>query len=292
VKPPRAPRDATLAIRGARLAYRQWGEDHQPPVLALHGWLDNAASFDTLAPLLDGYRVIAPDLPGHGLSDHRGPEGSYNIWDDLPDLFAFTRELGLERVRMLGHSRGAFISTLFSAIEPQAVASLVLLDGLAPPPFDAASTVQQLRSFAHDYGRRESRGPRVFASAQEAIEARCRATDIDPRAAAMLVPRSLEHHAGGYRWRTDGRLRYASALKLGPEHLRAVLASITAPALLLLASEGMSKRIARAEVQSWFPQLVISEITGCHHWHMLDAAGAIATRVLEHWRQGDHTKDD
>jgi pimeloyl-ACP methyl ester carboxylesterase len=288
----RAPRDATLGIRGARLAYRQWGEDQEPPVLALHGWLDNAASFDALAPKLVGYRVIAPDLPGHGFSDHRGPEGSYNIWDDLPDLFAFTQALELGRLRVLGHSRGAFIGTLFAAIEAPAVRSLVLLDGIAPPPFDAADTVRQLRTFAHDYGRREPRAAKLFASEREAIEARCAATDIDPRAAALLVPRSLERCAEGYRWRTDGRLRYASALKLGTDQLRAVAGSIAAPVLLLLASDGLSKRIARSEVRAWLPQLAVEEVAGCHHWHMLDAADELAARILAFWRQGDHAEDD
>ena len=211
---PRSPREGSARLRGARLAWREWGAENETPVIALHGWLDNAASFDTLAPLLHGCRVIAPDLRGNGLSDHRGPEGSYNIWDDLPDLVALTGELGLSRYRVLGHSRGAAIGTLLAAVEGESVSSLVLLDGLAAPPFDPADTVPQLRAFAHDYGAREPRAPRVFASIDEAIDARCRASGTDPRAVAMLVPRSLEACEGGYRWRTDARLRYASALKL------------------------------------------------------------------------------
>lgn len=281
---PRVPRDAALEIRGARLAYREWGDPGEPAVLALHGWLDNATSYDALGPLLHGYRLIVPDLPGHGQSAHRGPEGSYNIWDDLPDLVALTREIGLQRYRVLGHSRGAFIGSLFTAVEGEAVQSLALLDGLSPPPFDAAQTVQQLRSFAHDYGRREPRGARVFADAAAAIEARCKATGIDPRAAAMLVPRSLERCEGGYRWRTDPRLRYASALKLGADNVRTVLGAIGVPVLLLLASEGLAGRTARDAVHGWLPQLVVEQIPGCHHWHMLDAAPAIAARLLEFWR--------
>src|SRR5690606_31937171 len=59
-------------IRGLR-----WGEPGMPRVLALHGWLDNAASFVPLAPLLPGLDLVAPDLPGHGRSTHLPPGTDY-----------------------------------------------------------------------------------------------------------------------------------------------------------------------------------------------------------------------
>ena len=291
IDPARRPREHSARIRGAHLAWREWGEPEESAVLALHGWLDNAASFDALAPHLQGCRVIAPDLPGNGQSDHRGPEGSYNIWDDLPDLVALARELGLTRYRVLGHSRGAAIGTLLCAIEAERVSSLVLLDGLAAPAFDPADTVTQLRAFAHDYGAREPRGARVFASTEEAIAARCRASGTDPRAVEMLVGRSLEACAGGYRWRTDARLRYASALKLSEPHIRAIFAAIHMPALLVLAGDTRARLDQMPGVTDWFPDLVIEEIAGSHHWHMLDAAPAIAACALDFWRNRDQPQD-
>ena len=265
-----APREHAITARGARLAWRQWGEDHEYPVLALHGWLDNAASFDALGPLLVGHRLIALDLPGHGLSDQRGPHGSYNIWDDLPDLVWLTAELGLVRYALLGHSRGAAIATLLAAIEPDAVSSLVLLDGMLTPMFREEDTVAQLRQFAHDYGRRRSRGPR--------------ATGIDPRAAAMLVPRSLEPVPGGWRWRTDGRLRHASALKLTRGNVRNVLEALQLPALQFRAAQGLVARPLDQECSGWLRALAVEEIAGCHHCHMLGQAPAIAARMQDFWR--------
>ena len=56
-----------------RLTARAWGPTDGVPVLALHGWLDNAASFDALAPQLPETRLVALDLPGHGGSEPRPP---------------------------------------------------------------------------------------------------------------------------------------------------------------------------------------------------------------------------
>ena len=279
----RVAREGHIEVRGARIAYRQWGSDEDYPVLALHGWLDNAASFDALAPRLEGYRVIAVDLPGHGRSSHRSADGSYNIWDDLPDLVALVREFGLERYGLLGHSRGAVIATLMAAIEAPAVSSLVLLDGIIPPPFEEADTVKQLRSYAHDYGRRAPRAARVFVTPADAVDARCKATGIDRGAAEMLVARSLEQVDGGFRWCTDARLRYASALKFGHEHLRNVLGSLQLPGLLIAASSSNAGRIADHPSMAWYRALEVVHIDGCHHCHMLAQSREIAAHILKFW---------
>ena len=64
-------RDIELQLPHIRIAAREWGDPEGEPVLAIHGWLDNAASFDTLAPLLAELHLVALDLPGHGRSQHR-----------------------------------------------------------------------------------------------------------------------------------------------------------------------------------------------------------------------------
>lgn len=65
-----SPKDHLLDLDGVEIAVRTWGAEDGIPILALHGWLDNAASFERLAPMLDGCFVVAPDLIGHGRSGH------------------------------------------------------------------------------------------------------------------------------------------------------------------------------------------------------------------------------
>ena len=61
--------ELTWNVDGLALKGLAWGDPADAPVLALHGWLDNAASFALLAPQLSGHYVVALDLTGHGQSD-------------------------------------------------------------------------------------------------------------------------------------------------------------------------------------------------------------------------------
>lgn len=57
---------------------KEWGNSDGEPWIALHGWLDNCGSFDTLIPYFPAHhRVIAIDIPGHGLSSHMPPGKKY-----------------------------------------------------------------------------------------------------------------------------------------------------------------------------------------------------------------------
>jgi pimeloyl-ACP methyl ester carboxylesterase len=67
MRSPFSPKDHLLDLDGIEIAVRCWGPEEDTGT-ALHGWLDNAASFERLAPMLDGCFVVAPDLVGHGRS--------------------------------------------------------------------------------------------------------------------------------------------------------------------------------------------------------------------------------
>ena len=67
-----------LSLPHIELAAHLFGPEDGVPVIALHGWLDNANSFARLAPKLTGLRIVALDLAGHGHSAHRPPGASYS----------------------------------------------------------------------------------------------------------------------------------------------------------------------------------------------------------------------
>ena len=90
-----------------RLVAKCWGNPDGIPVLAFHGWLDNAATFDNLAPLLPELRILSLDLPGHGLSDHRPSGTAYHFIDMVMDVIEVAEVLGWKNYSLLGHSMGA-----------------------------------------------------------------------------------------------------------------------------------------------------------------------------------------
>lgn len=160
---------------GLKLAAKGWGPPEGPKVLALHGWLDNAASFDTLAPLLPGIRLVALDLAGHGLSQHRHPTAGYEFVEWVPDVLWAATALGWDRFAILGHSLGAGIAPLVAAAAPDRLDRLVLLDGLGPPSPPTSADLPRSRGRGGAPGRGQS-GP--FApggsSAGGARHPRCR----------------------------------------------------------------------------------------------------------------------
>ncbi|MCB1637058.1 MAG: alpha/beta fold hydrolase, partial [Xanthomonadales bacterium] len=128
-----------------RLAARAWGPLDGVPVLALHGWLDNAASFDALAPLLPNVRLVALDLTGHGRSEHRPPGIHYHFVDFIPDVVAAADALGWDRFALLGHSLGGGIASFVAATLPERIDRVAMIEGLGPPTSDPADGPANLR---------------------------------------------------------------------------------------------------------------------------------------------------
>lgn len=275
-----APEELSWEVNGLRLAGLSWGKPELPPVLALHGWLDNAASFNVLAPLLArDHHVVAVDLSGHGRSAWRSPDATYQIWDDLPQLRGVADALGWAQFSLLGHSRGAIMSCLLASAQPERVRRLVLLDGLAPTPVEESDFPQQLRRFLDDRQRWSGRRNRMYPDVETALASR-EAQHLPANAARALVERNLKPCEGGYTWTTDLRLRGASAVKMSRGHIQAVLAGLSMPTLLLLADGGFGEppelaNLARAHI----PQLELASASGGHHFHLEPGAAIVADRI-------------
>jgi pimeloyl-ACP methyl ester carboxylesterase len=113
---------------GFHVAEAGSGED---VVLCLHGWPQHWYEWRHLMPALAGrHRVLAIDLRGFGWSD--APRRGYEKENMASDVLAILDELGLKRVKLVGHDWGGWIGFLLCLREPQRFERFLAL-GIVPP---------------------------------------------------------------------------------------------------------------------------------------------------------------
>ena len=161
------PVERRFRLAGLTLAAEVWGSPGQRPVLASHGWLDNAGSFSLLAPRLPDCEIVALDLAGHGFSDSRSADSAYNLWQDVGDLLDVADELGWQRCTLLGHSRGAAVSMLFAATFPERVDKLILLEGGLPLTGEPSDAPASLAKALRESRALRGKAGRVFSQPQQ-----------------------------------------------------------------------------------------------------------------------------
>lgn len=269
-----------------RLAGLAWHRPGAPRVLCLHGWLDNAASFLPLAPLLDRLDLVALDLPGHGHSEHRHPTARYHFIDYLWNLDAGLDALQWGSCHVLGHSLGAAISSGYAAGAPERVHSLVLLDTIGPIAREAVGAAARLRRSLIK-NRRQSTPLRKYDSLEEMIRARRQRTDLSEPAARLICERAARSVGDHYVWRSDPALNWISSLIMTEEQALDFLQHVEAPVLSMLTTQE-SRWMSRARLEKRRAAIAQGRhetVEGHHHFHM-DApeqvAGTIQSFIIGH----------
>lgn len=273
--------DCDFDIGGFVLRGKRWGNPGNLPVLALHGWLDNCASFDFLAPRMPQLDLICLDLAGHGLSDHRNHRGAYNIWQDVGEIFAVADQLGWQQFGLLGHSRGAVIATLAAGTFPERITHLGLLEGIYPHREREESAPATLAKSIADINRQYQRSRRHYPSFEEAIKAREQGMlPLSHKDARVLAKRGVKQSDKGYCWLYDNKLVAGSELRLATEQIDAFVDNIAAATLLVLAEH--SFLVGMADFQQWLarhPRIVRAHVPGDHHCHMSQQAQRVADEL-------------
>ena len=268
------PRETRLAIEGGELAALRMGDRDGTPVLALHGWLDNAASFVLLADHLPGVDLVALDLPGHGASMHLPAGAEYSLAGTVLAVLDAADALGWTQFTVLGHSMGASVGCLVAAAAPDRVRRLVAIEALGALADAEDHTAGRLRDALA--ARRALRGKRlrVFPDVDAAVRARMQANALDEPVARMLVERGLRAVDGGHAWSSDPRLTVSTPTRMTEGQVRDVLRSLACPVLAIYAEPA----------QPYFPEPLRSEraavprdirlvrLAGGHHLHMDQSA--------------------
>ncbi|MER3411831.1 MAG: hypothetical protein C4305_05670 [Thermoleophilia bacterium] len=187
--PSTRPSSPPSALVGVRLHLHAWGREDAPRLVCLHGVTAHGRRFRKLAEerLAARYRVLAPDLRGHGRSSYEPPWSIEAHLEDLLDT------VGSRPATWIGHSFGGRLVAELGARKPRLVERAILLDpALCVLPHVALDMAEEERSDVS------------FSSPEEAIQARLDSGRLFHTPRELLQEEMSEHLERG----KDGRLRY------------------------------------------------------------------------------------
>lgn len=271
-----------LLVDGLPVAALRSGTPGGLKVLALHGWLDNAASFLPLAAQLPMLDLVMVDLPGHGFSDHLPPTTPYTTPYAIVQTLAIADALGWDRFVMLGHSMGAAIASLVAAVAPERVQALISIEALGGLAAPAAETVQRLRTHVDAFLKLEGKQLRVFPDLAAPVRARMMVNQLSEASARLLIERGVKEVEGGWSWRSDPRLMLPTAVRMSEEQVRDVVSAITCPVQVIYATPAQAyfPEPQRSQRAALLADGRLATLPGHHHLHM-DQADAVARVILD-----------
>lgn len=257
------------------------GDGDGPRVLALHGWLDNAASFVPLAAHLPGVQLAAPDLPGHGRSAHLAPGAEYTSGVAVNAVLDIADALGWETFSLLGHSMGAGIASLVAASVPDRVRRLVAIEALGGLAETVERTADRWREAIAAARALPGKQLRVFTDLAAPVRARMQANQLSEPAARLLVERGVRPVEGGFVWSSDPRLTLPTPQRLSEAQLARLVAGIACPTTVVYADppQAYFPEPLRTQRAALLPDGRLHVLAGTHHLHMEDPA-AVAAWVL------------
>lgn len=137
-----------VTVRGLNLCLCTWGNPSHPSIILVHGILDQGFAWEKVAHFLvsQGYYVVAPDLRGHGKSEHICQGASYNLLDFVSDLDVLTDSFSGQPITLVGHSFGSVITAMLASIRPQKVAKLVLVEPVLPVESNSSQDIENIIS--------------------------------------------------------------------------------------------------------------------------------------------------
>ena len=318
--------EVTIPVPWGNIAGKQWTNsemiDHQgqendsygsgnnelclvKPWIVLHGWLDNAGSFDTLAPMLVSscpqHSLLCIDYPGHGLSSHIAPGHMYHYLESMRYIKLVASHMGLDKFGLMGHSMGAGMSSLFAATFPEMVEALVMIDLVKPVGRRTENLIENTREAVNTFLAIEmklSKGSeKTYKTEEEAFNrlqdgARYDLTivyiflsyfktfrvlqgegAVTDESLRLIMKRGVKKCEGGFTFTRDLRHKARSLYGLSDEVCEVFAKSIKCPHLLIKASDSphyeddiIMKRTL--ETYSQNPGFDMVTIEGSHHVHL------------------------
>lgn len=275
------PVELRIDVPFGALAAKVWGPADGKPVLALHGWLDSAASYDVLCPLLNSsLRIVALDFSGHGDSSHKPPGCHYNPLEYAIDVRRVVDHLNWDRFTLMGHSMGGTVALLFAGLFPDRVLSLVLLDVVVPmvvvtDSYVPSTLTHGINKFLQLEALSTSRSP-VYSmdDLMERLES-ASPGQLSEESKKVLLSRATRPVECGFVLKRDIRAKTSRTFVLPLEAQKAIVSRYRGDMLIFRATDGLSIK-ALKDLEAVFSRLYQKqckrfeyvELKGGHYVHL------------------------
>jgi pimeloyl-ACP methyl ester carboxylesterase len=281
------PTSHSFISQRLRLHYVDWGNPDAPPLVLVHGGQDHCRNWDWVAQdLRQDYHVIAPDLRGHGDSQH-SPSGDYSLATYVYDLAQLIHQQRLAPVRIIAHSLGGNIALRYTGLYPDAVAKIVAIEGLGPTAerLQERGVPETMADRLRDWidGRRNLAGrlPRRYPTLEEACARMQKENShLTPEQARHLtIHGASQNEDGTYSWKFDNYVRSWSPIDIPAEDLHALWDAISCPTLLVNGKESWASNPAEDGRLQYFKHARVALFERAGHWVHHDRLEAFLREV-------------
>jgi len=282
---PRRPwRDEVVPIRGLDTHLTWWGERNDNPVVLLHGFMDAGRTWQFLVDCLpQSWTCVAPDWRGFGESARS--QGPYWFADYFADLEALLDVLNPRAaLRVIAHSMGGNIASMYAGVRPQRLAWLADLEGIGLPRNVGELAVQRYARWLDQL--REPRKERHYESIEQLASILAgRNTRLGLARARFIARAWTRRVAQGYELASDPFHGLVNPTLYRREDAESCWREVAAPVLMLFGEQSEFRDRLGADgsdskLHAMFRDLRIATVAAVGHMMQHEDPGAVAEHIV------------